>query len=240
MELILHALKRAAQDVFTARMLSLVLWPMGLALVFWSLLFWLFGGSWKVGLEALLAATPLLDLAEWFGADWLLEYSALFFLILLWLPAVYVTALLITSVALMPLIVKFVAERDYPQLQRLQGGTVIGSVINGLVALLLYIVAWVVLLPLWLLAPFGVAVSIMLNAWLNQRLFIYDAASEHASKVELHSLRKAGGWPLFGLSALLGFLHFIPILNFLAPVYMGLAFTHYSLQKLATGRKDVV
>jgi len=39
------------------------------------------------------------------------------------------------------------------------------------------------------------------------------------------------------LSSLLGLLHFIPIVNFLAPVYMGLAFSHHGLSALATSRK---
>lgn len=34
------------------------------------------------------------------------------------------------------------------------------------------------------------------------------------------------------LAALPGLLHFVPLSNFLAPVYMGLAFTHYGLVKL--------
>jgi hypothetical protein len=34
------------------------------------------------------------------------------------------------------------------------------------------------------------------------------------------------------MAAFLGLLHFVPVLNFLAPVYMGLAFTHYGLEKL--------
>ncbi len=235
--LILHALKRAAQDVFNPRMFALVLWPMGLALLVWSLLAWMFGSTWREAMESLLVMTPLPGLAEWLGADWLLGSTAFFFIIVLWLPLVYATALLITSLALMPLIVKFVAERDYPGLERFHGGTWMGSVLNGLVALVLYVLAWVALLPLWLLAPFGIVVSLALNAWLNQRLFIYDAASEHADVNELSGLRKQGGWPLFGLSAFLGFLHFVPVLNLLAPVYMGLAFTHYGLGRLASVRR---
>ncbi|MBK6743630.1 MAG: holo-ACP synthase [Hydrogenophilales bacterium] len=146
--MIVRALQFAGRDLFTGRMLSLVLWPMGLALLFWGVLAWGFGGTWKAMLVDLLAATPIRDLAIWAGAEWLLPYSAIFFLILLWLPAVYVTALLVTSLALMPSIVTFVAGRDYPALECRRGGTVVGSVTNGVWALLLYILAWVVTLPL--------------------------------------------------------------------------------------------
>ncbi len=236
MEMIVRALQLAGRDLFTGRMLSLVLWPMGLALLFWGALAWGFGGAWKAVLVDLLAATPMRDLAIWAGAEWLLPYSAIFFLILLWLPAVYVTALLVTSLALMPSIVTFVAGRDYPALECRRGGTVVGSVTNGVWALLLYILAWILTLPLWLFAPVGFLVSLALNTWLNQRLFLYDALSEHANAGELRALRKEGGWQVYALSGLLSLLHLVPVLNLLAPVYMGLAFGHYALARVQAVR----
>lgn len=239
MEFISRPLRRAGQDLLAPRMLSLAVWPMLLSLLAWGILAWLFGAAWKSDIAAFLAATPLHDLALWLGAEWLTAYAALFVLVLLWLPAMYVTALLITSLALMPLIINFVAERYYPDLERRRGGGLVGSIGNGLVALLIYLLAWIVLLPVWLLAPFGIVVSILLNAWLNQKLFMYDALSDHASGAELRALRQAGDWRLFSLSGLLGLLHFVPIVNFIAPVYMALAFTHHGLDALARQRAGV-
>jgi CysZ protein len=238
MENLLHSLQLAAQDLMAPRMLALVLWPMGLSLLLWVTLAWLFGATWKTEIAGFLATTPFQSLAEWAGAQWLLAYAAIFILALLWLPAMYVTALLITSVFLMPFIVKFVAGRHYPGLERMHGGSFVGSLVNGVVALVLYLLAWVIFLPAWLFAPFGLAVSILLNAWLNQKLFMYDALSEHASATELKDERHAGGWWLYALSTLLGLLHFIPLLNLLAPVYMGLAFTHHGLAALDATRRE--
>lgn len=232
------ALRRAARDLTTPRMLALVVWPMGLALLVWGALAWWFGSTWKQEIAAFLAATPLEALAQWIGADWLMAYAALFVLLLLWLPAVYLTALLITSVAFMPLIVGFVAARDYPRVERRKGGSLLGSLANALAALVLYSLGWVLLLPLWLLAPFGAVVSLMLNAWLNQRLFLYDCLAEHADARELGTLRHRGGWPLYAMSTLLGALHLVPLLNVLAPVYMGLAFTHFGLEALQRHRQE--
>jgi hypothetical protein len=236
MDTLLRTLQRAAQDLLTPRMLALALWPMGLSLLFWGGLAWLFGATWKIEIAAFLTNTPLQSLLQWAGAEWLMAYAAVFLLALLWLPAMYVTALLITSLFLMPFIVNYVAEHHYPNLLRLKGGGLIGSIVNSLLALLLYIVAWVLLLPFWLFAPFGIAVSILLNAWLNQRLFMYDALSDHASATELKDERHAGGVRLYGLSSLLALLHFVPLLNFLAPVYMGLVFTHHGLAALDSTR----
>jgi signal transduction histidine kinase len=237
MDNLLRSLQRAAQDLMAPRMLALVLWPMGLSLLLWGGLAWLFGAAWKAEIADFLAATPFQGLLHWAGAEWLMAYAAIIILALLWLPALYLTALLITSLFLMPLIVNFVAERHYPDLARLKGGSLAGSIVNGVLALLLYILAWVLILPVWLFAPFGIAVSILLNAWLNQRLFMYDALSDHASAEELKDERHAGGGWLYALSSLLGLLHFVPLVNFLAPVYMGLAFTHHGLGALDSSRK---
>jgi CysZ protein len=233
---VLLALRRAARDLTAPRMFTLMFWPMVLALLLWGGLAWGFGATWKTEIAAFLANTPLDSLARWVGAEWLLAYAALFVLILLWLPAVYLTALLITSVAFMPIIVAYVADRDFPRLERRRGGSNWGSLTNSLRALVLYLVGWVLLLPLWLFAPFGVVVSIMLNAWLNQRMFLYDCLSEHADERELDRLRHEGGWPVTLFSAFLGVLHFVPVFNILAPVYMGLAFTHYGLERLRQER----
>ncbi len=234
---VFSALQRAARDLLAPRIVTLLLWPMGVALLVWGGLAWWFGAAWKVEIAGLLAVTPLEDLARWPGAEWLIAYAAFAVLVLLWLPAVYLTALLITSIAFMPIIVGFVEGRDYAGLERRRGGTVVGSVVNALAATVLYMVAWVLLLPLWLFAPFGMAVSLMLNAWLNQRLFLYDALAEHADARELVRMRREGGWPLYVLSALLGLLHFVPLLNIFAPIYMALAFTHYGLDGLQQARR---
>jgi hypothetical protein len=236
MENLLRPLQRAAQDLLTPRMLTLSFWPMILALLFWGTLAWLFGSTWKAEIAAFLATTPFQSMVQWAGAEWLTAWAALLILALLWLPALYVTALLITAFFLMPRIVDFVAEKHYPALARRKGGTLVGSIVKGLGATVLYLLAWVILLPVWLFAPFGILVSILLNAWLNQKLFMLDALAEHASVEELREERHTGGGQLFLLSTLLGLLHFIPLLNFVAPVYMGLAFTHYGLASLEKAR----
>lgn len=233
----LRTLQRAAQDLLAPRMLALVLWPMGLSLLLWTGLAFAFGTTWKAEIAGLLAASPFQSLVQWSGAEWLMAYAAIAILTLLLLPAMYLTALLITSLFLMPFIVNFVAARHYPELARAKGGSTMGSVVNSVVATLLYILAWIVFLPVWLFAPFGILVSILLNAWLNQRLFMYDALADHATATELKDERHAGGGRLYLMSTLLGLLHFVPVINFLAPVYMGLAFTHHGLAALDATRK---
>ncbi|PIV87702.1 MAG: hypothetical protein COW48_10115 [Hydrogenophilales bacterium CG17_big_fil_post_rev_8_21_14_2_50_63_12] len=231
-------LRRAAADLMQPRVLAIMFLPMLLALILWGGLFWGFGTLWVAGLEGVFNDSPL---PGWLGptlAGWVIGMGVTMVLILLLLPAIYVTALFITSLIFMPILLSVVARRHYPELGRQYGGSFLGSLGNSLFALTIYLLVWLLTLPFWLLGPFGAGVAIILNAWLNQRLFLYDALAEHASKEELARLRAEGGWPLYGLAAFLGLLHLVPIINFFAPVYMGLAFTHYALEQLARSRKE--
>lgn len=232
-------LRRAAADLFLPRVMALMFLPMLAALALWGGLLWWFGAAWQAELHAWVAGAPWPD---WLGPEttgWLLAFAAYTLLVLLLLPAIYVTALLITSLVFMPVLVGLVAARHYPALARRQGGSALGSAANGVFALAVYLALWLLTLPLWLLGPFGMAISILLNAWLNQRLFLYDALAEHADRDELRRLKAETGWPLYLLAALLGLLHFVPVVNFLAPVYMGLAFIHYGLSRLARLRNGL-
>ena len=73
----------------------------------------------------------------------------------------------------------------------------------------------------------------MLGAYLNQRLFRYDALSDHASAEEYAALLEAGWSRMYVLGLLLALLYFVPLLNLLVPVLSGLAFTHFGLAALA-------
>lgn len=235
---VLLALQRAFSDLFTPRMFGLVFWPMAIALIFWGAMAYWFGGQWRDGIGLFLATTPAQALLQWSGAEWVLAYVSLIVVVLLWLPAVYLTTVLIAAVVLMPIIVGQVA-RQYPLLERHKGGTFFGSLANAALATGLYIIAWLFLLPFWLFAPLGLAISIALNAWLNQRLFLYDALAEHADRTELATLTRAEPGARYLLGALLGALHFVPLLNLLAPVFMGLAFSHFGLLGLARHRQEI-
>ncbi len=238
MAFLLEILRRAAVDLMRPRVLSIMLLPMLLALMFWGGLFWAFGTVWVAGLEGVFNDSPL---PGWLGptlAGWVVGMGVYTALILMLLPAIYLTALFITSLVFMPILLSVVAHRHHPGLMRHYGGSFLGSLGNGLYALAIYLLVWLATLPFWLLGPFGAGVAILLNAWLNQRLFLYDALAEHASKTELAMLRAQGGWPLYGLAAFLGLLHLVPVINFFAPVYMGLAFTHYALERLASLRQE--
>lgn len=229
------ALARAVRDLFNLRVLWVVVWPLlaasvlwlALAVVFWTpITAWTAAGLERIGIQAWLTGIEPVWLAT--GLQALLH-------ILVFVPLVYVTALVITALFAMPALIRVVAERDYPDLVRARGGGFVGSVWNAVVAMLVFVGIWIVTLPLWLIGV-GVIVPFVAAAWLNQRLFRYDAVAEHASADEMARLFKdeRSGW--WTLGALTGLLQFVPLLNLLGAVVAALAFIHFGLARLARVR----
>ncbi|MBI2223653.1 MAG: EI24 domain-containing protein, partial [Betaproteobacteria bacterium] len=161
----------------------------------------------------------------------------------LWLllaPLILITALLIAAVIEMPLIVSFIASRDYPALEKRRGGTVAGSVANATIAVLVFAGLWVVTLPLWFTGLLAPVLPVVLSAYLNQRLFRYDALSDHASTEEYRAILESNRGRMYVLGALLALLYYVPLLNLMVPVLSGLAFAHFGLARLAELREPGV
>lgn len=230
---VIAALLAALRSFFHPRMLALVVWPFLLAIVLWVGAAFVFWSDWMDALSGLLQQSGL---AQWIAQGFLAvaaHYLIASVLVLLLLPAIHVTALLITAVFAMPAMVEHVAERHYPELVRMQGGSWSGNAMNALLAVTVYCVGWVVTLPLWLFTPFALVLPILLMAYLNQRLFRYDALAEHASQNEIGVVVENAAGKLYLLGVLAGLMQFVPVLNFIAPVYVALAFIHLCLQELA-------
>lgn len=232
---VLDALARALRDLFSLRVLWVAVWPMLAALLLWLALgvtFWgTFSGWIEQGLGALGIQTWLADLKP----RWIAHGIQALLHLMLFVPLVMLTALVITALFGMPALIRVVAGRDYPELRRESGGGLIGSLWNAAVAIAVFVVLWLVTLPLWLIGV-GVIVPFVAAAYLNQRLFRYDALAEHASADEMAALFRSerSGW--WGLGLLTGLLQFVPLLNLLGPVFAALAFIHYGLARLERQR----
>ncbi len=225
------SLARALRNLFSLRVLWVVVWPMLVAMLLWMTLgiaFWSTFSGWleygldKIGIQVWLAELEPVWIAN--GIQALLH-------LMLFVPLVMLTALVLTALFGMPALIRVVAERDYPHLKRENGGGLVGSVWNAVIAIIVFIALWVVSLPLWLIGV-GILIPFVAAAYLNQRLFRYDAIAEHATANEMAALFKSerGGW--WGLGLLTGLIQFIPVLNLFGPVIAALAFIHYGLARL--------
>jgi CysZ protein len=85
-----------------------------------------------------------------------------------------------------------------------------------------------------------VLAPLLTSAWLNQRLFRYDAMADHASREEFADFVRASRGELFALGVLLSLLLYVPVVNLAVPVLSGLAFTQFGLGRLAEMRRSKI
>ena len=237
---VVSALAAALGSFFHPRMLILVIWPLLVATVLWlgvAIFFW---GGWVSSLTGMLQSTSMQQWLEQGFMAVAAHYLIGILLALLLFPVIYMTALLITATFGMPAMVNHVAKKHYPELEVKKGGSFTGSLWNALIATFVYCAGWVITLPLWLISPFALVLPIALMAYLNQRLFRYDALYEHASGEEYGLLIGRISGRLYLLGAISGLLQLIPLVGFLLPVYVGLAFTHLCLSELKALRAGAV
>lgn len=237
----------------------MTLLPFVLALTLWGLALW-------QGLQ------PLIDqLHAWFSDYGLFRQSGeildslglsslrtlLVPLIAMWLllPFMIVTALMMVGLLVMPSIATHVLRREYPQLERRQGGSLAGSVWVSLSSFIGFLIAWLITLPLNLIPLFALLVQPLLWGWLTCRVMTYDALAGVADQQEMNTIRASHRMPLLLMGIVTGGLGAAPSLLWLGGVmsvillpalaaaaiwlylliftFSGLWFQHYCLDSLA-------
>ena len=220
-------------NLFHPRILWLMVWPMLASLFLWgtaALLLWMRTALWLAALMQRWAEAGVFYF-RFEGGDWMLVVAHVL-MALLFVPAVFLTALLILSVFGMQAMVNHVAERRFPGLARRKGGGLAGSVWNGVVALAGLAVLALLSIPFWLVPPVWPLIPVAIMGWLNQRLLRYDALAEHATPEEMRRIFGAQRGTLYLMGALFALLSYVPLLNLVLPVLFGLAFIHLLLGEL--------
>lgn len=234
-ELIWPALFYAARDLLHPRILVHALWPPFLALFAWLLIAWF---VWQPAATILSGWLSDRSSELWYAR---LEWGLVQFLLLFaFLPLVYLTTLFFLGAIALPRMMREIAAREYADLERYgsSSAALFGSLANGLGSALLYLLAWLLCLPLFLIPGAVLIVPLLLTAWLNTRTFAFDALAEHASPAERKTIlkRQRGAFFLAGLVGAL--VAFVPILNLLAPAFTALSFVHLGLTALRRARRE--
>jgi hypothetical protein len=261
---ILVAFGRAVLSQLHVRMLLLTLLPFVLSILVWALVLWL-------GLQPLIdwVQAYFLDndgfrisgnVLAWFGLGAM--KAVLVPLLAMWvlLPLMILTALVFVGTLAMPVIVRHVASRIYPDLQRRHGGNLLGTLWISASSFVVFVVLWLLTLPLALVPPFTFLIHPALWGWLTYRVMAYDALAEHADADEWRRLVRTHRWPLLVIGAITGALGAAPTLLWLGGalsviffpllaggaiwlyvlvfIFTGLWFEHYCLEALARQRAE--
>lgn len=165
---------------------------------------------------------------------WLIPVAAAFIL----LPLAGIAALAVAAIWVMPMILAHVGARDYPDVQAKGQHASLISVTNAVWVTLVFVVGWMVTLPLWLIAPLGLILSVFWWTFAFTRLLRVDALVEHASVQERRELwqKRAGGYWSLGLCCAL--INLLPPAWIFLPVFSGLLYAHYSFEALRQLRRQ--
>lgn len=234
MNQILLASTRALRSLIRRDIFWHLIWPTVAALALWGLVAVLY---WSAAVTVVLDTLQGLPMVgNWVAESGLAPVLVSITLLMLLVPLVYVTASVLVAVLALPFMLDRLAATDYRDLEMRHGGSLLGSVLNALVAVLLFLCVLVLSLPLWLIPGLGVAVSVLLSAWLNLRCYRYDALMNHADALELRRIARDRRGGMYALAIATALLAFVPLLNLLVPALTGLVFVHYLLEALRTER----
>jgi len=254
---------RAVLSQLHFRMLVLTFAPFLLSVVLWGFVLWL-------GLQ------PMIDWIQGYFVEndgfriaggvlgWLglgAIKTVIVPLIAMWvlLPLMILTALIFMGALAMPAVAKHVSHRYYPVLEKRKGGSIWGSLWIAISSCFVFLVLWLVTLPLSAIPPLGFVIQPALWGWLTYRVMAYDALAEHADAQERKAILRIHRWPLLAIGAITGTMGTAPTLLWLGGIlsvvffpllaavsiwlyvlvftFTGLWFQHYCLAALASYRK---
>lgn len=263
MKALVFSFGRALASQFHPRMMLMTLAPFVVALLFWGLLLWQ-------------TLQPLYDLLQRFftennaygvSAKWLAFFGLAALkvfvvpLIAMWLllPLMVASSLIFVSLLGTPFLVRHVGRRHHATLERREGGDTLNLFWITLTSFLLFILLWVLTLPLCALPVVGFAVQPILWGWLTCRVVASEVFGIYADAQERDLLMQHHRWPLLLIGTLTGVLGMAPsalwmgspiAMAVLAPIlagislwlyvlvftFSGLWFTHYCLAALEAHR----
>ena len=216
MGLLLSSFWRAVLYCLHPKVILLSFLPLLLAMGAASLLAYLFWQSAQETLVSFLDASVFVNsLAAWLAAVGLPALKTMLaplILIVVLTPLVVVSTVLLVSTMMTPALVRMVAARRFPALERRHGASFVASVGWTLISCVLALVAIILTSPMWIVPPLVLILPPAIWAWLTYRVMAFDALADHASSAERQTLLLTHKPTLIVMGLVIGFLGATPSL----------------------------
>lgn len=173
------------------------------------------------------ASTLIESISSWLltiGVGSLKSVLAPLIVIFIVTPLIVVLSLLVVALLMTPTLTALVAEKRFPTLERLEGGSFLASLGWSLASTLLALVALVVSVPLWLIPPLILVLPPLIWGWLTYRVMAFDAMAAHASREERQEIFRRHRLSLLGIGVFCGYLGAAPSLIWVSGALMAAAF----------------
>lgn len=243
MQRVQQALTRAMVSQCSPKMLGALILPFLVALVGAVLLFWLFWTPLKEMIGVWLMQLDVIDMPAdlWIVGAGLFAVNAILIPLLAagaLLPLAGIAGLIVSAVMVMPLVLSFVQDKYHPQLKKQGQNAFSYSVGNAIWVGALFIIGWLLTLPLWLIAPLALILPVFWWTFAFTRLLRIDSMVEHASAAERKILLLRHNKEYWVLGLLMGLLNLLPPAWFVMPVFSALVFAQFNLAALAELRAE--
>ena len=214
MRAVINAYGRALLSQLHGRMLLLSVIPFLLSLALWAVLLWLGLQPLIDGVQRLFEAHDGFKISSGvlatFGLDALKTVIVPLIAMFLLLPLMILTALIFIGVGAMPAIVRHVGRRHFALLEKKAGGSWFGSLATACASFFIFLLAWLLALPLYVLPPLALLVQVVLWGWLTYRVVAYDALADYASVDERRQIMRSHRWPLLTIGIVSGVAGSVP------------------------------
>jgi hypothetical protein len=163
-------------------------------------------------LEQWSLVAAMLQWLESIGANQLRTLMAPMIVVALSVPVVVVATLLLVALLVTPAVVRMVAARRFPDLERREGAPWWQGLLWSLACTFAAVVALVLSIPLWFVPPLVLVLPPLIWGWLTYRVFAFDALSLHASAPERRFVLRSRHWSLLAMGVACGYLGALPSL----------------------------
>lgn len=239
-----QAFKRALVSQCHPSMLFAVLLPFLIALIGAFLLLYLFWTPLNAWLADEAARWDFVNRAE----DWMLAmglfslkiYLVPIIAVAILLPVSGILGLAIAAVFVMPLVLRHVGQREYATVTRQGKNATAVSVWNAVWVSAAFAAGWLLTLPLWLVPPMAIVLSIFWWAFAFSRMMRVDAIVEHASPDERKLILERHNGGFWSIGLICSLLNLLPPAWIILPVFSALVYAHYGLEALKRLREDRV
>lgn len=151
----------------------------------------------------------------------------------------YVLTLVLTSLLLIPILLPLFQQKYFPALKKKPGISLVKSSVENIKAVIIYAIIFLVMLPFFYFPLIPLLTPWLLNAFTSRRVFLVDVLQDYGTEEEYKKIKKEKASGLLQLGLLSGLFFYVPILNFLAPQIMAMAYIHYVLGLLEQERATV-
>ena len=231
------------KDLLKPKILALLLLPFVISFLIWGAITF-FAWDWITGLglqiyqfSIIQKFVELISPYASFSENPLVFVITAIFLILVIFPAALITALFITSLVLVPILVSELKKSDFPTLFKKSSGMFTGTG-TSIAYSIKYFASWVASLPLWIFVPGGaIIIPFLLISWFNSRLLTWEILTEIADAADIKSFVEVHSKSLFILGLITAPLYYVPVVNFIAPVMTSSIFTRFCLERFSKSQE---